>query len=460
MESRGPVGVGPAAGDAKPLRRFDSWKEIAGYFGRDVRTVRRWEKNEALPIHRHVHRSRGSVYAFQHELDEWRARRSRPVNPLPPRVRLTPGALAVFGICSMLALAGGAWSLNRRPGLPSMFGSRLDTAATTARTGAPRVQSSVADPEVRDNFLLARHHLDRRVGFRREAREYLETTIERAPDFAEAHALLGEAHLRQALFDRAQRGEAWSKAEAAVRRALALDAGLGTAHAVLSRILLLRDWNWAAAAAESLRAIELAPDAPDARSAHALYLRSAGRPAEAIVERERAQRADPLNPQWLIALGDEYIFARRYQDAIQAYDRALELERDYRPAVAGLADVYLRAGRPAEAAEWQWRSLSLRGQRDVAAAFDDVRLREGPRAAMDWLDRWNIGQFQRAPDEHLWDLAYTHARLGNPEAAFRFLERAYDQREAGLLQARVDPDLDSLRADPRFADLLHRIGPK
>jgi tetratricopeptide (TPR) repeat protein len=307
--------------------------------------------------------------------------------------------------------------------------------------------------------LLARHYLDRRVGFLREAREHLEATVERAPDFAEAHALLGEAYLRHALFHRAQRAEAWPKAEAAVRRALALDDSLARAHEVLSRILLLRDWNWSGAAAESLRAIELDPDDPDARSAYALYLRSAGRPSEAIVERERARRADPLNPQRLIFLGDEYIFARRYRDAIETYERALMIERDYRPAVASLADVCMRAGRHADAAQWQWRSLTLRGQEDVAAAFDEVRRREGPRAAMEWLDRNNLGEFQRAPDEHLWDLAYTHARLGNREAALQFLQRAYEKRDTGLLQARVDPDLDSLRADPRFNELLRRIGP-
>jgi tetratricopeptide (TPR) repeat protein len=457
MESGWPGGVDPAADGPGPSRRFDSWKEIAAYFGRDVRTVRRWEQNEALPVHRHLHRSRGSVYAFQHELDEWHARRSMPVNSAPAPFWLPRRAFVLLGLSSILALTGGAWVLNVRPGLPSMFGSTLPTAATHAV--GPRVPPPPADPEVREMVLLARHYLDRRVGFLREAREHLEATVERAPDFAEAHALLGEAYLRHALFHRAQRAEAWPKAEAAVRRALALDDSLARAHEVLSRILLLRDWNWSGAAAESLRAIELDPDDPDARSAYALYLRSAGRPSEAIVERERARRADPLNPQRLIFLGDEYIFARRYRDAIETYERALMIERDYRPAVASLADVCMRAGRHADAAQWQWRSLTLRGQEDVAAAFDEVRRREGPRAAMEWLDRNNLGEFQRAPDEHLWDLAYTHARLGNREAALQFLQRAYDKRDTGLLQARVDPDLDSLRADPRFNELLRRIGP-
>lgn len=83
MASGWPVGGSPSAAD-EGGRRFDSWKEIAAYFGRDVRTVRRWETNEALPVHRHLHGSRGSVYAYQHELDHWRVRRSLPGGADPP----------------------------------------------------------------------------------------------------------------------------------------------------------------------------------------------------------------------------------------------------------------------------------------------------------------------------------------------------------------------------------------
>ena len=455
MEPGWPVGDDASRDGSRKARRFDSWKEIAAYFGRDVRTVRRWERDEGLPVHRHLHRARGSVYGIQDELDLWQARRTAATAVPGGSGQAGKRFLLIPVVLTPLVLAG-SLVLTYRPTSPAPPETRNVTAKEAAEIRAVRWLS---DPELRQRFLLARHHLDRRAGFRREAREYLEAVVKGAPAFAEAHALLAEAYLREALADRPNRGEAWRKAHASARQALALDDHLSTAHAVLSRILLIRDWNWTAASAESLRAIELDPDAPLARSARALYLRAGGRMEEAIVERERAHHADPLNPQWLVFLGDEYLFARRYLDALHIYERALELERDYRPAVASLGDVYARIGRPADAAVWLLRTLTLRGQQDLAAAFDAVRQREGPSAAILWLDRWNLREFQRAPNEHLWDLAYTHARLGHRDAALEFLHDAYEQREPGVLQARVDPDLDSLQGDPRFDDLLRRMGP-
>jgi tetratricopeptide (TPR) repeat protein len=451
---------GPAIGresppeEAGPSPRLDSWKQIAAYFGRDVRTVRRWERHESLPVHRHLHRSRSSVYAFQHELDAWRAQRHAQTAGSANRGDPWRSyGLPALVISLVLAIAGWVFVQADRRASGEAPASRAD--AVDART-----RRSVLDPDVRHALLLARHHLDRRANFRRETRESLESAIARAPDLAEAHALLGEVRLRQALYDRSRHPEAWRDAEASVRRALSLDATLATAHAVLSRILLLRDWNWTGAAEESLRAIELDPSAADARSAYALYLQSAGRLSEATLERERVYRADPLNPQSLVFLGDTYLFSHRYEEATHAYQRALELERDYRPAVASLADVLERMGRDADAASWRSRLLMLRGQQDLATAFDDVREREGAGAAIEWLDRRNLDELLRSPDEHLWDIAYTHARLDNAEAALLFLERAYERREPGLLQARVDPDLDSLRTDRRFIALLERIGPR
>src|SRR5574338_416762 len=125
MDSRLRADGNGVSNDSDTSRRFDSWKEIAAYFARDVRTVRRWERNEGLPVHRHLHSSRGSVYAFQHELDRWRAGRAKAdaddaaaipsVNPAPARPRLSPAALVLLiGAVAVTALTGYAFVLNGR----------------------------------------------------------------------------------------------------------------------------------------------------------------------------------------------------------------------------------------------------------------------------------------------------------------------------------------------------------
>src|ERR1700689_1780951 len=100
-----------AAGDDSD--RLESWKEIAGYLGREVRTVQLWEKSEALPVHRHQHARQGSVYAFRAELDAWRdARKNSPPPPVkPPGIpRLALGAW-VAGVANLCAASIGAFAL-------------------------------------------------------------------------------------------------------------------------------------------------------------------------------------------------------------------------------------------------------------------------------------------------------------------------------------------------------------
>jgi tetratricopeptide (TPR) repeat protein len=454
------VQLSSTAGDAAPERlpqRLDSWKEIASHFRRDVRTVRRWERAEGMPVHRHLHGARGSVYAFAGELDRWwDSRRTREVAPAPMgrRQRAWLAAL-VAGALGIAALGVAVHRAAVAPGRPA-------TTDPPAGNGVAATSPSRQLPgaaHVRERFLIARHQLSRRTGFRHEAREHLEFVVARAPGFAEAHALLGEAYLRQGLYDAPVRAQAWERAEAATRRAVVLRDDLAVAHWVLARVLLLRHWDWAAAEAEVARALELDPDDLEARSTHALYLRSAGRLDEAIGERQRIQRADPLNAYWLAALGSDYLLARRYEEAERSFRRALELERDFRPALTGMVSVSAVTGPPREALAWRLRHLRLTGQDDLAATYDDLGRREGPVSAERWLDRQHLTQLSRDAEHNLWNLACAHARLDDREEGLRFLELAYQRRDVGLLQARVDPDMDPLRDDPRFDDLLRRVGP-
>jgi tetratricopeptide (TPR) repeat protein len=450
--------IGGDTADSVPQpRRLETWKEIAAYFRRDARTVRRWEQAEGMPVHRHLHHARDSVYAFPDELDSWwearSARRVTLADGRPRRARrwLLGSCAIVSGLLVVLFVVKRAAVEPVRPpsGAPS----------TISGSGHTRPLPVPDDPDVRDAFLFARHHLTRRNGQLQKALGYLEQVTTRAPGFAGGHALLGESYLRVGLYDPTARADAWSRGEAAARRAIELDEGLAAGHAVLGRVLLLRDWDWASAQAEIARAVELDAEDPEVRSTRAFYLRSAGRLTDALAERLRAQQADPANPQWLVFLGAEHAFLRQYGEAIRSYERALELERDHRGAVGGMADVLERTGRHAEGQRWQLRYLRMIGRDDLAAGYDEASQRDGAVAARQWLDRQQLLEYKRKPDGHHWDLAYLHARLGNRELAFQELKLALERREPGLLQARVDPDVDPLRGDARFGFLLEQIGP-
>jgi tetratricopeptide (TPR) repeat protein len=329
-------------------------------------------------------------------------------------------------------------------------------AAAGPRTRLARLEST--DPQAYVQYLRGRHILNRRAGAKK-ALPYLQEAVGREPTFAPAHAALGEAYLRVGIFSqRSARAEPWSNAEIAIRRALALDDSLAIAHATLGWLYMFRDWNWPLARAELGRAIELDPDDPNAHSNYAIYLRGAGRMDEAIEQRCLARDADPLSVELTTWLGNEYLFARRYADAVATFEAALDLEPAFIPALDGRADGLQRMGLGDRAAEAQIRLFNVRGDTKGAAVFEEIYRRQGYAAAVTYLDRKAIDDYSGNPERRAWNLAYTHARLGETNAALRYLAIAFEQRDPGLLQVRVDPDVDSLRADPRFQRLIAQLG--
>ncbi len=440
--------------------RLDSWKEIAAHFQRDVRTVRRWEAAEGLPVRRHRHRERDSVYAYASELDAWWSNRRRPDSrptgsSLPqPAARRYPRARRVLAGAAVLVAGSALFT-----GLRILAPRTVEQVADARVKRDPTARTAPIDAEANDLYLRARYHLEKRTGQLALARRYLEAAVTRAPDFAPAHAALADALTRVARSRPDEEPDAWARAEASAKRALALDGRLAVAHAVMATIALFRDWDWQRAEAGFQRAVELDARDLEARNGYAIYLRAAGRMDDAIAQRQRALAADPVNVTFITRLGEDYVFARRFDEGIREFRKALELERDYRAALDGLADACARKGLEQEFAVHTTRLLTLRGSRADAAAFERVFRSEGYRAAQRWLDLRNLERYGGEPSINAWNLAFTYARLGDKEKAFGCLEEALARRDPGMLLLRVDPDVDSLRSDPRFDALLRRLGP-
>ncbi|MCC7034036.1 MAG: tetratricopeptide repeat protein [Acidobacteria bacterium] len=429
--------------------RLESWKSIANYLGRTVRTVRRWEGSEGLPIHRHQHRDRSTVYAYACELDAWLARRERPgggapgqrQESLPGRANWLRPVLAIaLPVCILLTVV-----LLGRYG--DGAGGPLAGHSTTAAPAASPPKSEVLYQE-------GRNHLDRLQGATR-ARVALEEAVRLAPADARIHAALGEAYARLAL--RAPRPGLWPLADVEIRQALAIDDRMARGHAALGYLRAYRDWDLTGARAAFERALALDPGDAHVRSGLASVLRVSGRITEAIVERRRACERLPLQPELWSQLGMDLVFARQYGEAAAAFQRALRLSPGFVMAIDGLAGALELAGREDESAAVRSRALAMAARPEDAVAYEDEWRRNGYRAAAHWLDRLDLQRLDAAGESSsAWERAWRLARLGDVDRAVAAIETALDRREPGVLQIGLDPDLDGIRHDPRLQRILDR----
>jgi eukaryotic-like serine/threonine-protein kinase len=251
--------------------------------------------------------------------------------------------------------------------------------------------------------------------------------------------------------------EAFPKAKAAALKALELDSSLAEAHTALALVKVSYEWDWASAEGEFKRAIELNPGYADGRYFYAfLYLSEMGRHDEAIAEMKQALETDPLSLIINANLGQIYYHARRYDQAIEQGRKTLEIAPDFVVAHANLIDVYEQKGMYPEAIA-ALKTLGERGQQEAAlleAAYRAAGARGYWQKRLDLpLDRLKRGEYVKPTT-----IPRIYAQLGDKERAFEWLEKAYADRDSELVELRVEPGYDPLRSDPRFADLLRRIG--
>ena len=319
--------------------------------------------------------------------------------------------------------------------------------------------SRPVDPAVNELFLQGLFYLRKQpwLSFWTKSRDYFEQAIARDPSFAPAYAGLASVYTRVALLGPLTRQEAWPKAEGAAQRALELDDNLAEAHMVLGHIRLARDWNWHEAQRQDQRALDLNSNSPDVHSEYAHYLALKGKMEDAVREAKRALELDPLRVDLSDGLGIQLIFARRYDEAIEQLHRSLELDSNSMFAHGFLAEVYALKGMEKEAAEETIKEVTARQDTTLVTGFEKIYKASGYRAAERFLDQRAVNDELKKSHPNSWTLAYTYARLGEKDKAFGWLEKAYRERDVGLLQLWIDPDVYSLRGDPRFADLARRL---
>jgi TolB-like protein/DNA-binding winged helix-turn-helix (wHTH) protein/Flp pilus assembly protein TadD len=250
--------------------------------------------------------------------------------------------------------------------------------------------------------------------------------------------------------------EATAKAKAATLKALEVDNSSSEAHVALSGLLWM-DWDWAGCLREMERAKELDPGFSDYGYAYQLLL-TAGRPDEAVRWITRSEELDPLSVLVSANVGEILYYARRYDEAIAQCQKTLGLDPNYAMAHTHLGLAYVQKGRHEEGiAEFEKaialsdRSPDLLGH--LGHAYAAAGQREQVQKVLAELSE--LTKHRYVPT---YRLAEIHAALGEQDQAFAWLEEAYRAHAMHLCNLKVEPTLDPLRADPRFTNLLRRVG--
>jgi serine/threonine-protein kinase len=285
--------------------------------------------------------------------------------------------------------------------------------------------------------------------------EYFTKAIALDPNYAQAYD--GLAYIYYATNWNQQPKEAGAKGRALVEKALEIDPTLAEAHTSLGIIYLWNDYDWAASERELKRAFELNPNYAYAHLWYGYLLTTLGRFDEGIAETKRAIELDPLSPEANTSLGIYLFYAGRYDEALQQLRTTLQLLPDYWFARLYLGRVYEKKGDfPTAIAELEKTKLMEGAAPEVSSALGYTYAVSGKK---DEARRVIAELKEQAKNVYVWhyNIAVIYAGLGEKDEAFAYLDKEYRQGSYYLNYLKIDPELDSLRSDPRFTELLQRL---
>ncbi len=316
------------------------------------------------------------------------------------------------------------------------------------------IGSAVVEAYFRGRFELARHTLP----VPDAARAHFQRAIALDPSYAPAHAGLADFYRSRAVGDDEGAEQAWRLAEQYATQALSLDSESAETHAAIAQIKLMHDWDWHAAREHALRALQLNPSLPEAHAVYAGYLRIAGNMGEAVSHRKQAVALDPLRQDLQEQLVFEYFFARDYKSAVALAHQALAGDPNHQFSRGALCNDLGYLGLFDESVAECGKFLALIGHADWVPAYVREYHKRGYQAASLFVARKDLHEILKRPQPDLWDLANAYVLADMREEAMRTLFQGLPTHEPGLLQIRVDPDFDSIRDHPRYAELVRQIG--
>jgi serine/threonine-protein kinase len=306
-------------------------------------------------------------------------------------------------------------------------------------------------------FLKGRYYWNKRtVEELKTAIQFFQQAIDQDPTYALAYAGMADAYML--LSNAMPPAEAFGKSRAAANRALAIDKNLAEPYASLGYIALHYDWNWSEAETNLKRSSSLNANYPTARSLYARYLTIRGRFPESVQEMSRAQELDPLAQGIATGIGLCYYYARRYDDAIAAFNKALDIKSRFALALFDRGDAQVQKRQFAEA----------------FASFDEA-LATTPKDAVGIAQRGrgyavagrrqdalaSIAQLEKLAAERYvspYAFALIYAGLRDANSALNWLERGFNERVGHMVWVNVEPAFDPIKQEPRFRALVSRMG--
>jgi TolB-like protein/DNA-binding winged helix-turn-helix (wHTH) protein len=325
----------------------------------------------------------------------------------------------------------------------------------TRLASAPRVK-----PEAYEAYLKGRYFLTvRSQESAGKSLKYAQKAVDLQPESALFEAGLADSLISMSLLYAAAPRDVLPQAKAAAERALQMDDSLAEGHDALAKVYFNYDWNFPLAEREFKRSVQLKPNIEDAQGS-GFFLSAMGRHGEAIATMRRALGLDPLSPWQNRNLASALYYARRYDEAVEQFQKAAELNPNFPVVYNWLSWLYAARQMDDEAVSWELKNTEVRGGNPVRLAESRESVAKyGPRAywRKELEDAKKLGP-RRTYAHMAYHVAALAARLGEKDYAFQYLQRAFDERSFWMPFLNVDPLFDSLRADPRFRVLLGRIG--
>jgi len=365
------------------------------------------------------------------------------------------------------------WADSYQGDLTDVFSLQDRVARSIAReirvTLTPEEQARLtslqpADPEAYDAYVRGRHYASQLTpdGFEKAILNF-GRAIELQPLYAQAYADLAETYCWAAATQSIPVQEGLLKARQAAMKALEMDETLSQAHSSLAWVKYAYEWNFPEAEREFRRSVELNPGASWPLLWYGMYLAQGNRIEESIAEMKKVQQVDPLSPVVNALALVPLLTGRKYDIAIEGGQKVLEMDRSNGLARWLLTTAYEWKGDFSKAIDLEEETAVLYGESKEAAAQRFTRLRRaydrlGPKEYWRMNLEQQLSQWKTNPGDP-YNHAVFYARVGKNLEAFTWLGKAYQVRSQELIFGlRTEPAFDAMRSDPRYTDLVHRIG--